>query len=397
MKITTAKIVLLIFLGAAAAGLIWQVALRSPAGKAAGAKGGVNRPAPVEVMAIEHGPIELQRSFSGALAPRAEFVVAPKVAGRVVRLSANIADAVQRNQTVGELDNGEYIQAVSQAKADLAVARANLAEARNALAIGTREFERMKTLRQRGVASESQFDASQANQLAKQVGLNAAEAQVAHAEAALETANIRLGYTRITANWSGGEEQRVVAERFVDEGEMVAANAPLLRIVELDPIIGVIYVAERDYALLQPGLPVRLTTDAFPGEVFPGQIERIAPIFKEATRQARVELLIANPDQRLKPGMFIRATAVLARQPAAVIVPEQALTTRDGQTGVFLVAADGQSVSWQAVKVGIRNAERVELVGSSLHGRVVTLGQQLLGDGSAITIPAEQSAAPAKH
>ena len=101
------------------------------------------------------------------------------------------------------------------------------------------------------------------------------------AEASLETANIRLGYTRITAGWSGGDDQRVVAERYVDEGETVSANTPLLRIVELDPITGVIFVTERDYARLQPGQEVLLlTTDAYPGEDFQGRIERIAPVFR---------------------------------------------------------------------------------------------------------------------
>ncbi|MCW8859734.1 MAG: efflux RND transporter periplasmic adaptor subunit [Deltaproteobacteria bacterium] len=341
-------------------------------------------------MPITRGPIELLRTFSGALEPRAEFVVAPKVAGRVERMDVNIADSVHRGQVVGELDNDEYIQAVNQSRADLAVSKANLAEAQSGLQIANRELERVKTLRQRGVASESQFDEILANQMTKQVELQVAQAQLVHAKSVLETANIKQGYTRITAGWSGGSDQRVVAERYVDEGEMVSANAPLLRIVELDPIAGVVFVAERDYALLQPGQKIILTTDAFPGEEFQGQIERIAPVFKQATRQARVELIIGNPGQRLKPGMFIRAVVVLDRQLDATIVPEQALIKRDDVTGLFLVSDDGHSVSWHEVVVGIRNDKRVQVLGEGLSGRVVVLGQQLLNDGATITIPAEQ-------
>ncbi|MBN2791939.1 MAG: efflux RND transporter periplasmic adaptor subunit, partial [Desulfuromonadales bacterium] len=134
-----------------------------------------------------------------------------------------------------------------------------------------------------------------------------------------------------------------------------------------------------------------LTTDAFPGEQFQGQVERIAPVFKQATRQARVELKIDNPGQRLKPGMFIRAVVVLDRKLDATIVPQQALIRRDDVTGLFLVSDDGRSVSWHEVVVGIRNGERVQVTGDGLSGRVVILGQQLLNDGAAITIPAEQS------
>jgi multidrug efflux pump subunit AcrA (membrane-fusion protein) len=71
----------------------------------------------------------------------------------------------------------------------------------------------------------------------------------------------------------------------------------------------------------------------------------------------------------------------------ATIVPEQALTTRDDRSGVFIVSADGRSVAWHEVKVGIREGDRVQVKGERLSGRVVTLGQQLLKDGSAITIP----------
>jgi RND family efflux transporter MFP subunit len=172
------------------------------------------------------GPIALQRTFSGELEALAEFVVAPKVSGRVVRVLVNIADTVKRGQVVAELDNDEYVQAVAQAQADLEVARANLSEARSALEIANREFKRTESLLKRGIASDSEFDAARQDQLAKQAQLKVAEAQVTKAESSLETANIRLGYTKVTAGWTGGNEHRVVAERYVDEGQTVAANAP---------------------------------------------------------------------------------------------------------------------------------------------------------------------------
>ncbi len=181
---------------------------------------------PVEVAQIQRGPIALQRTFSGELEALAEFVVAPKVSGRVERVLVNIADTVKRGQVVAELDNDEYVQAVAQAQADLAVARANLSEAKSALEIANREFKRTESLLKRGIASDSEFDAARQDQLAKQAQLKVAAAQVTKAESSLETANIRLGYTKVTAGWTGGDEHRVVAERYVDEGQTVAANAP---------------------------------------------------------------------------------------------------------------------------------------------------------------------------
>lgn len=348
------------------------------------------RPVPVEVTQIQRGPIVLQRTFSGELEALAEFVVAPKVSGRVERVMVNIADTVKRGQIVAELDNDEYIQAVAQAQADLEVARAKLSEAESALGNSNRELNRTQSLLKRGIASDSEFDAAQQDQLAKQAQLKVAAAQVTKAESSLETANIRLSYTQVTAGWAGGGEQRVVAERYVDEGQTVAANAPLLLIVELHPIVGVVFVTERDYAQLKPGQLVALTTDAYPDEQFTGRIDRIAPVFRKSTRQARIELIIENPEHRLKPGMFIVAAVVLARVPEATIVPEQALTIRDDKSGVFVISEDGRSVAWREVKVGIRESGRAQVEGEGLSGRVVTLGQQLVNDGSPIILPAEQ-------
>ncbi len=346
---------------------------------------------PVEVAQIQRGPIALQRTFSGELEALAEFFVAPKVSGRVERVIVNIADTVKRGQVVAELDNDEYVQAVAQAQADLEVARAKLSEAKSALEIASREFKRSESLLKGGIASDSELDAARQDQLEKQAQLKVAAAQVTKAESSLETANIRLDYTKVTAGWTGGGEYRVVAERYVDEGQTVAANAPLLLIVELNPIIGVVFVTERDYARLKPGQLVLLTTDAYSGEQFTGRIDRIAPIFRKSSRQARIEMTIGNPQHRLKPGMFIRATVLLAQVKQAVIVPEQALTRRDDRSGVFVVSEDGRSVAWREVKVGIREGNWVQVEGEGLSGRVVTLGQQLVNDGSPITIPAEQN------
>jgi len=79
-------------------------------------------------------------------------------------------------------------------------------------------------------------------------------------------------------------------------------------------------------------------------------------------------------------------TLVLKRAADTSIVPEQALVTRDGHSGLFVIAEDGASVTWRDVTVGIRQGSRVQVVGENLGSRVVVLGQQLLKDGSRIAI-----------
>jgi RND family efflux transporter MFP subunit len=381
------RIALVIVVGAVMVAIGWSVRNRLSEGGASAAEESGARVAPVEVAPVEHGPIELRRIFSGTLESPAEFVVAPKISGRVERMLVDLADPVQRGQVVAELDNDEHEQAVAEAEAELVVAEAKVGEAESGLEIARRELNRVKKLQRRGVANESEYDTAEAERLARQAGLAVARAQVRRAEASLARAKIRLGYTRVTASWAGGDDERVVAARFVDAGQTVAANTPMLSIVELNPINGVVYVTEKDYPRLAPDQPVQLTTDAYPGETFAGRIKRVAPVFRQVSRQARVELTAANPALRLKPGMFVRAEVVLDKAENATIVPVAALVKRGGETGVFVVTEDAQMVAWRTVQVGIRHEERVQVTGDGVTGRVVTLGQQLIDDGSRITIP----------
>ena len=394
MKKGKRNFIILVILIAAAAGLGWMIFNRLQATQKPGGGRGGAASTPVEVAQIVHGPMEWRQTFSGTLESPSKLIVAPKISGRIVKLNVDLGDRVDRGEVVAGLDDDEYVQAVNLARADLEVAKANLVEAKSALDIAARKLKRMEQLRERNVASESEFDAAQAEHLGKLAHVDVSKAQLARAEAALETARIRLGYTQVAANWADGGQHRVVGDRYVDEGETVSANDPLISVVQLNPIVAVIFVTEKDYVHLKPGRPASLTTDAYPGERFEARIYRISPVFRQTTRQAKVELRVDNPEKRLKPGLFIRATVVLDRVENTAIVPEQALTKRNDRDGVFVVNPDGRSVSWREVSVGIRAGGRVQVGGQDLSGRVVTLGQQLVDDGSKITIPDDKDEGP---
>lgn len=343
------------------------------------------RPAPVSVAAIQRSAITLSRTYSGTLEAPDAILLAPKVEGRVEEVTVDLADPVASGQVLVRLDDDAQRQLLSQATAELAVAKANHAEAKRAVTIAARDLERVEKLRARGVSSESQLDGVRANHIAKTAQVEVTAAQIERAEAMQQAARIRLNDTRLAVTWSG-DSKRVVAERFVDEGALVTANQPLLSIVQLDPIEAVVFVSEKDYARLSTDQRATLTADAFPASTFEARVARIAPVFRPQSRQARVELVVPNADGRLKPGMFIRATITLAEEKETTVVPSEALTTRDGKIGVFLVN-DDDTVSWRPVRTGIEDTRRVQLLEGPTSGRVVTLGHQLLDDGSAVTIP----------
>lgn len=347
------------------------------------------QPAAVEVASVEHGTIELRRTFTGTLDARARFVVAANVGGRVERLLVDLADPVSQGQVVAELDDAEQSAGVAEAAAELAVQRANLAEAQSAFEIAERQLKRTETLHREGLVADTELDAAKSRHLAESTRLEVAKAQVKQGAAARRRADVRSAYTKVIASWSGDTETRFVAERHVAEGDTVAPHDPLVTVVDLAPLIAVIYVTERDYGHLRIDQEATLTTEAFPDQRFVGVIQRIAPAFNRSSRQARVEIEVTNEDGRLKPGMFVRAELVLARAEGATIVPLAALASRNDETGVFVVSDDGSRVAWHPVEEGIRQGERVQVTGAGIEGRVVTIGHQLIDHGSAVIIPTQ--------
>ncbi|MBN1828695.1 MAG: efflux RND transporter periplasmic adaptor subunit [Deltaproteobacteria bacterium] len=342
----------------------------------------------VEVTSVRKDTISEVGVFSGTLLPISQFVVAPKIQGRLQKIFVNIGDAVKRDQLIAVLDDAEYIQQVDQAAAELDVAKANVEENRSSLNLAEKEFERAKALREKKIVSESELDAAEAQYMTAQAKRKVAEAQVAQKEAALQSARVRLDYSQIKASWENGSGIRVVGERFVDEGSMLAANAPIATVIDIHALTAVMHVIERDYPRIKIGQPAVIATDAYPERKFAGTIVRIAPILKEEARQARVEVAIPNRDMLLKPGMFVRVEIEFDRHDNATVVPVSVLTKHNGQQSIFLVDRQTLTAKRVPVTVGIIHGDMAEILNPPVSGLVVTVGQHLLADGGAVTLPA---------
>jgi len=352
----------------------------------AGRRGGGKRAVAVMVKPVTKQDIRDMASFTGTLVPRTRFVVAPKVQGRLEKLSVNIGDTVKKDDLVAVIDGAEYEQQVAQARAEVEVARASLAESSSALDIADREFQRVDKLRQQKVASEAELDAARGKMQAAKARHEVVLAQIRQKEAALKTAEVRLAYTRIHASWDDGDGIRQVAERFVDEGAMLRANDPIVSIVDLDIIIAVVSVIERDYPRIRVGQTAFVTTDAYGDRKFEGTVARKAPVLDENSRQARVEIEIPNGDRALAPGMFVRVQMQYAEHRDVVVVPTDSIVAREGKRGVFIVDDEGEKAAFVPVQTGIVSGTRTEVTSPALTGRVVTLGQHLLEDGGAVVV-----------
>ncbi|MBK8980015.1 MAG: efflux RND transporter periplasmic adaptor subunit [Planctomycetes bacterium] len=376
------------------AGLAWLFMHRWQQSADAGPRGARgSRVVPVELAPITRGGIVDRRTFSGTLIARAEFVVAPKVSGRIESLSVDIGDDVKPGDVVCELDDDEFEQAVAEAEAALVVAHATVASAQSALDVAESRYRQVRELSDRSIASGAELDVAEADLAGRRAELQVAEARVQQAEASLRGARVRLGYAKVTATWSSSESPRVVAERYVDEGATVRANDPIVTVVDVSSVRAVLFVTERDFASLQLGQTATVYSDAWPGEAFVGVVDRLAPVFQETSRQTRVEVGVPNPERKLRPGMFARVEVVLDEVADATLVPESAIVRRAGGIGVFVVGEPRDRVRFVPVETGIVNGGLVQVRGDRLAGDVVTLGQQLLEDGSAVRVATGRSAA----
>ncbi len=364
----------------------WQAYTRITASAAKTSPGRSAVAVAIETKPIRKDVIRDVGIFTGSLLPKSQFIVAPKVAGWLKKLLVNIGDTVQQNQIIAILDDEEFTQQVEQARAELQVAKANAENCTSDLDIAKREYERAKALREKQIASASELDESEAAFNACQMRLKVSLAQVAQKEAALKTADVRLSYTQVQAFWENGDEPRVVGERFVDEGALLQMNEPIVSVLENNPLTAVVYVIERDYQKVKVGQESMVSTDAYPDKTFNGNVVRIAPLLKESSRQARVEIEVPNPEQLLKPGMFVRAKIEFARHDNTTLVPFAALVRREGREGIFIADVSALKAHFVPVTTGIINGELAEVIEPQVTGLAVTLGNHLLEDGSDIII-----------
>lgn len=341
----------------------------------------------VEAVKPEISSIQDSRVFSGALKPWSLFEVAPKVGGRLRSIEFDVGDPVPGGARIAVIEDTEYRQGVDQARADLEVASAQLRQAEVMLDQRRREYERQKNLKEKEVGSVAQLEGAESSYRAQEAACRMQIAEVRRREAILKNAELKLADCVISAEWPKEAGVRFVGARGVDPGALVSANQPLLSVAELNPLLAEIYVIERDYPYLRQDQPAVVTADAYPGVEFRGKVVRIAQLLQDNTRQAAVRIEIANPDLRLKPGMFVRVRLEFASRGNATVVPRNAVVKRNGEQGVFMLDARRETACFVPVETGIADGGRIEIVSPPLKRPVITLGNHLLTDGAPVLVP----------
>src|SRR5450631_1068653 len=265
-------------------------------------------PVEFDTAAVDRGRIVARVTATGTLSALVTVQVGTQVSGTVQKL---------------------FEASLQQAQANYQAAEGNLLKAEAQERDAGRQFERSKSLLDRKLIAQADYDTSQANQEVMKGQTAAARGTLAQAKAALYQSKVNLGMTRIVSPTDG-----TVISRSVDVGQTVAASlsAPTLFVIaqDLREMQVDTSVAEADVGKLSTGMPATFTVDAFTGEHFRGKIRQIrnAPTTLQNVVTYDAVIDVANPDLKLRPGMTANITFIAAEREGVVRVPNAALRFR---------------------------------------------------------------------
>ncbi len=305
---------------------------------------------------------------TGSIYPWQEIIIAPEVGGyQVAAVNVEIGDQVKKGQVLARLSSQLLQSQVAIMRASVEQANATLANARAALRRG-------ETLATSGGLSGADLDQLRSNAIAAQAGL-------ATAEANLDSAELRLRFTRVTAPDDG-----VITARSANIGQVVQAGTEILRLLRRNRIEWRAEVPEADLALVRTGQKVDITTAA--GVQLGGAVRSVAPTVQSSNRTGIIYVDIDVPaGSDARPGMFARGEIAVARA-EALLVPLASVVVQDGYSYVYVIRASN-TVERRRVETGGVHGAGIEVsAGLATTDRIVDRGAGFLTDGAAIRISA---------
>ena len=326
---------------------------------------------PVETAVVDYGEVIQSLSFDGDIKAEVEVKVFAKIPDRIVSLAVDEGDYVRKGDLIASILATTLEQAARQAEA----AKNNM-EA---------EYARAQRLRQENAMSQQQFDNIQT--------------QVTQARAAYTSAQSTLDDAQVTAPISG-----IIGKRYYEAGDMATPAMPLVSIVQMNNVKMVLDATEEDLGKLAVGQKAEISVRSFPDEVFTGKVWKISPVLDAVTRLATVEILIPNPNLKLKPGMYSRAvitTGVLEHVlvvPRYSVIESTSMIQENGEDKVVknyfvYVVNDSNKAEQRKLDVTYINHKRIALkAGVNPGEQVVIAGQKNLRDGLPVMISEEKEA-----
>ncbi len=254
--------------------------------------------------------------LTGTLAADEAADVAADVTGKILAVNVDRGSIVAKGAVLARTDARTAALASAEANAGLAVAKAQVAQAKV-------DCDRLEALAKAGAIAGADYDRAHAQCLVSDEGEKLAAARVASASKPLVDANIRAPFAGL------------VAERYVNTGEYLRPETKVVRLMAIDPIRLQLSVPEASVALVKEGQTVTFRVAAF-DEPFAATVRYVGPSLRSSSRDLLVEAVCANPGHRLRPGMFATAQIALGEAPT-VTIPKTALRMEDDKAHLFVV------------------------------------------------------------
>ena len=332
-----------------------------------------------ETAKVERQDIHTSITATGTIEPVTSVTVGTQVSGIVSKLYVDYNSVVKKGQVIAELDKTNLIS-------ELNTAKANQASAQSTLNYEQANYNRYKTLYDKGLVSADEYESAR-------LSYDKARQQAATSRESVQKAQTNLGYATITSPIDG-----VVLSKSVEEGQTVAAsfNTPELFTIaqDLTDMRVIADIDEADIGGVQEGQRVTFTVDAFPEDKFEGQVTQVR---QQATTESNVvtyEVVISAPnkDLKLKPGLTANVTiytmeknGVLAAPAKALrFIPNEALL-QEGQQIEDVEAAqkvwtlEGNIFKAHAVQTGTTNGMLTEIVSGIDEGTEVLVDFSISG------------------
>lgn len=299
----------------------------------------------VKIATVTSEDIPQTETYTATVESDVKNNIAPNTPFRIEKIYVEVGDNVRKGQVLVQLD------------------ASNLRQLKLQLENQKIEFGRTEQLYQVGGASKAEYDNAK-------MQLDVLSTQYRQL----------VENTQLVAPISG-----VVTARNYDDGDMYSGQ-PVLTVEQTNPVKLLINVSEVYYKQMTKGMPVDITLDAYEGEQFGGKVTIVYPAVDQVTHTFPVEITINNAQQKVRPGMFARATVNFGDKERAM-VPDAAIVKQIGAGDRYVYVYNNGKVSYNKVELGRHIGERYEIVSGVKSGdQVVVAGQARLANGVEVEV-----------
>jgi len=358
-------------------------------------------------------------SAEAVVFPLEQAIVAPKITSTVKHFYVQRGSRVKKGELLAQLENADLSAAAEASKGDFEQADAgyvttvasglpqqiqkaelDAASSKTAFEAQQKIYDSRKDLFQQGAIPRRDLDAAEValaqarsqnqqaqRQLAdlqrvgKEQTLKSAQGSRLSSEGKMRAAEAQLSYSQIRSPIDG-----VVTDRPLYEGDLAAANQPLLTVMNTSRLIAKSHIPQSEAAALKVGNPAELK---IPGldEPLKARVSLVSPALDPGSTTIEVWAEVRKPDPALRPGMTVQVSMTARTAKDAVVVPAAAVFKNSEGADYVLLAGSDEKAHQKPVQIGIRNADKAQIINGINPGDpVITAGGYAVPDGTQIKI-----------